>query len=115
MGNRGRLATLKLVNADRLEDMTPPEWLDPEAKAYWIRHAENLSANGLLTTASADTFAMLCDCYSRYRREERPAFIIQLGKLYITYAKQYRLLPVDAKGVGAPEVRHGEKRELDFA
>lgn len=69
-----------------------PTWLDETAKDYWRKHAPHLSEAGLLTAVSKETFAMLCQVYSDYRkaadlREKK----VNL-ELYLKFAKELGFL-----------------------
>lgn len=45
--------------------MTPTVELNPEARAFWDRHAERLAAAGILTEHDVDAFTLLCQTWSR--------------------------------------------------
>lgn len=115
MGLRGPLPKLK-VHAERLEDLTPPDWLGVEAREFWVRHAEKLRVNNLLTTATQDAFGIACDLYQRYRElrgEPTSRLTLDTAAKFQSYAKLFRLIPCDRPGA-AVESRHEDKADFDF-
>jgi phage terminase small subunit len=113
MGLRGPLPKLKLIDAEKLRDLSAPLWLCEEAAAFWDRHATNLAANNLLTVATADSLAMTADLWARYRAEDKPSMKVQLSKQFIAAARYFRLLPCDKPG-STTATRHDDKEEFEF-
>jgi phage terminase small subunit len=90
----------------------PPEWLGETAKEYYLKHRDGLVSNGILTSATEDSFILLCDLWQRVRKMEGSATTrsyLDTVKAYTSLAKQFRLLP--GKG---PEIRHGDRPEFEF-
>ncbi len=115
MGLRGPLPALVTAPAEPLADLTPPDWLGPDGKAYWDRHKDYLTANGLLTRATADSFAILCDSWQRLcdlRREATSRLFLDLQKAYSRDAKLFRLMPCDRPGAPLAGGRHANKGEF---
>lgn len=81
----------------------PSVTLDREGRAFWDRHYERLTAEGILTENDLETFACCCMTWSMIveLREIRPGAgsfreMIQfnnLNKQFLAYAKQFGLLP----------------------
>ena len=42
----------------------PPEWIDPEAKAFWAEVGPRLHARGLLTEDTASAFGAMAQCWA---------------------------------------------------
>ena len=61
----------------------------------------------------AESFAMLCDLWSKTRQADKPAFYVQLSKQFQALAKQFRLLPTEKPGA-TPTTRHEDKEEFEF-
>lgn len=112
MGMAGPLAGHKMTPQPDLHDLAPPADLDDEARECWLRHADWLAENGLLTRQTSTSFALLCDLYSRVKREQDPKLFVALHKTYLPLAKFFRMVPVDKPG--RPEGRHQEKKEFHF-
>lgn len=101
MGLRGPLPQTKRHAAKRLTDLAPPDWLCEEAASYWTRHADTLSKNELLTTSTADSFALCCDLWARVRAmsgEPTSRSYLDTVKSYTSLSKLFRLVPCDKPG-----------------
>lgn len=110
MGLRGPQPKLKL-RSEALDDLSPPDWLGDEGKAYWSENAPQLKANQLLTVQTVHSFAMLCDLWDRYQSfhgADTSRIYLDTVKAYTTLAMKYRLLPTEV-----PNVK--ESRFADFA
>jgi hypothetical protein len=108
MGLRGYLPAIKAKPADRLSDLSPPEWLDELAADYWRKHCKNASDNGLLTVQTAESFALCCYLWSQVRRlSEQGAnrVFLDTQKGWQSLARMFRLLPIDKPGL-PPTERH---------
>ena len=95
MGLRGPAPQLK-IRSEELHDLTPPDWLGDEARAYHERHAEQLRSNHLLTVQTSDSYAMLCDLYARlqeFRGLSTTRSYLDTLKAYTSLAKLFRLVP----------------------
>lgn len=116
MGLRGALPQIETTPAPQLADLSAPEWLSAEGKAYWSRNAKWCAENNLLTQSTADSFAMLCDLWARYRQlqdEPTSKFILDTAGKYQSYAKMFRLVPCDKPGK-TPAQRWEAKKEFEF-
>jgi|SRR5579883_1269195 len=116
MGLRGPLPLTKVINAKRLADLSPPDWLSDAGKAHWTRHAEGLNVNGLLTVQTADSLALCCDLWGRLaalRDQPTSRTYLDTLKAYTSIAKVFRLLPCDKPGIQTPD-RHAEKDAFEF-
>lgn len=116
MGQRGPLPNLTTYAAPALADLAAPEWLSREGKAFWDRHCKNLALNNLLTTATADSFASVCDLWARlqaFRGEPTTRAYLDTEKAYRGAAKLFRLVPCDKPGT-AVEHRHQDKPSFEF-
>lgn len=81
----------------------PPIDLDSIAQAFWDRHAGRLAEAGILTDADLDTFAVVCQCWSKVQALSACGIgadhfreAVQLNnmlKQFHSYAKQFGLLP----------------------
>lgn len=114
MGLRGPQPQLKL-RSQELEDLTPPDWLSDTAKQYHDKHAEQLKDNQLLTLQTSDSYAMLCDLYSRlqeFRGQATTRSYLDTLKAYTSLAKLFRLVPNEKPNV--KEDRFEDFREVDF-
>jgi hypothetical protein len=101
LGLRGPLSAKTVRQAKPLEDLTPPYWLSSQATDYWSAHAQHLAANNLLTTATQESFALLCDLYSRVvdcLGKETTRQYLDTVKAYYAQAKLFRLVPCDKPG-----------------
>ena len=80
-----------------------PDYLDPDAKTFWRRHAPALIKAGLLTERDVESFALLCRTWSTMKSVDTtldPKGIMKfvgLSKQYQTLARQFSLLPVHRK------------------
>lgn len=109
MGIRGPAPKLK-IRSERLEDLTPPDWLGELARAYWQKHAEQLVENQLLTQQTAESFAITADLWERvrgYHGQPTDKRYLDTVKSFRDYAKLFRLLPTEK-----PQVK--EDRYADF-
>jgi hypothetical protein len=116
MGLRGKLPELVVVDPKPLLTLTAPNWLDPEARNYWQRHAAWLASNDLLNASTADSFAALCEVWGRLaaqRNQPSSRTFLDLHKMFMSSAKLFRLLPVDRPGT-APTARHEAGGEYEF-
>lgn len=116
IGLRGPLPKVEAQPAAPLADLTAPAWLEGEAAAHWDRHASHLAANRLLTTATADAFALHCDLYGKLMdmRGMRPnPTYLNLTKAWNASVRVWHLVPTDKPG-GPPTERHAAKGEFDF-
>lgn len=116
MGLRGPMPTTTVNGAPPLEDLTAPDWLCDEGKSYWDKHAEHLVANGLLTTATADSFALLSDLWARlqkFRDCDTNRIYLDTAKSYAALAKIFRAVPCDRPSAPV-EHRHQNKKNFDF-
>lgn len=113
MGLRGPLKTKNSKPAKALSDLAPPTWLGELACEHWNSKAQYMTDEGLLTTQTADSFALLCDLYQRIRLSEVHKERVDCMRLYNTLAKFFRLVPVD--GPGRPQDRHEDKKGFAFA
>lgn len=87
--------------------MKPPIPLSGEALKFWKRHALRLKKAGILSDRSEDSFVLLCQTWGMVQalsgiEPGADAFreMIQLNNLlknYQSLAKQFGLLPRDAK------------------
>ena len=50
--------------------LTPPDGLHPHARAEWVRLANELAGQNLLTSWDVQTFRCYCDAYAHYRVAE---------------------------------------------
>lgn len=114
MGKAGKLPALTVKRADPLDRLDPPDWLtDPNAVELWETNAEFLAANLLLTRATADTFASVCDLWGRVRQMETGGKEYRDSlKLFHVLAKPFRLIPCDAPG--QPMQRNADKKPFNF-
>jgi len=71
-GNPGR-RPLPAAEAtpEPLADLTPPEFLNDEAKAHWATLAPMLRDLGLLTVLDHTALAMMCESIARWKEAER--------------------------------------------
>lgn len=109
MGLRGPQPQLKL-RSEELLDLSAPDWLSVEAKAYWDKHAQQLKDNQLLTVQTSDSFAIHCDLYARlmaHRGQATTRSYLDTLKAYERGAKVFRLQPTEK-----PHVK--ESRFEDF-
>lgn len=116
MGLSGPLPRLRLIEADELPDLSPPGWLCEEAARHWTKHAPWLSANKLLTAATADSFALCCSLWAKVRANDDGTLSrtwLDALKAYGTASKLFRLVPCDKPGK-EPAHRHEDKTEFDF-
>lgn len=69
-GNPGRrpLPANEPAPAPVVEDIPPPDWLDDEAKAEWLRVAPMLARNGLLTEMDVDALTAYCSAWVRWKK-----------------------------------------------
>lgn len=49
-------------------DLSPPAWLDPDAKTEWLRLAPMLSRLGVLTETDADALAAYCESWVTWKQ-----------------------------------------------
>jgi phage terminase small subunit len=70
------LKLLEGTRADRINrnepamppgSIEPPDWLDETARGHWTELAPILQSAGLLTVGDRQTFALLCESFSRFR------------------------------------------------
>lgn len=66
-------------------EISPPEWLSPEARKIWDRVADVLLKMRTLTTADVDAFARYCEAYARWI--DLNSFMMKKGPTGTTYAK----------------------------
>ena len=95
MGQRGPLPKRQLRTED-LSSLRAPSYLDDRAKGFWRKHADQLNKNGLLSVQTADSFAVLCDLYSRLRAcDGQPTTRVYLDtqKAFSAALKLFRLSP----------------------
>ncbi len=52
-------------------DPTPPEWLEGEGRALWLRLAPQLIAQGVLLDVDRELFAAGCERWGMYRQATR--------------------------------------------
>lgn len=98
-----------------LDDLSSP-FDDGHARDHWDRHAPYLAENGLLNSATADSFALCCDLWEltqRLRHSENVKQYLDAGKSYLQWAKFFRLVPLDKPG-RTPASRYEAKKEFDF-
>lgn len=115
MGLRGPIANLITTEPAPLSDLTPPDWLGDAAKEHWRIHSDYLVANKLLTTATAETWATCCDLWQRvceFRGIPTSRIVLDTVGKYQSYAKLFRLIPVDKPGA-TPTSRFEQKKEFD--
>lgn len=74
-----------------------PDWLDEVGKRHFNKLAKKIPDR--LDDSNAETFAVMCDHYSMYRREQDTKLKKQLGEAYFRYAIQCGLTPKSAKQV----------------
>jgi phage terminase small subunit len=116
MGLRGPLANTVSYQAPAPVDLTSPEWLCSVGSEYWNRHAKHLASNNLLTTATADSFALLCDLWARlqaFRDQPTTRSYLDTAKAFSALAKVFRAVPCDKPGA-AVEHRHQDKPGFNF-
>jgi hypothetical protein len=111
MGLRGCLPNITM-KSEPLHDLTPPDWLGDEGKAYWRKHAHQLVENHLLTAQTADSFALLADLWERvqaFKGMDTSRTYLDVVRAYTGLAKNFRLLPTEK-----PHVKETD-RFADFA
>jgi hypothetical protein len=114
LGLRGPLPKQQ-IRSERLDDLTPPDWLGPLAREYWAKHADQLRHNQMLTVQTAESFAITCDLWQRVRgyaglpTDKR---YLDTVKSFRDYAKLFRLLPTEKPQV--KESRFEDFGEVDF-
>lgn len=112
MGNRGPLPSIERVDAKPLTTLEPPRCLtDKVAVEFWKEHAEHLALNNLLTSATKQSFILLCELFAKSRVETGKAFLDTV-KVYQNLAKLFRLVPIDKPGKKNTE-RFEDKQEFD--
>src|SRR5690625_1346140 len=94
MGRRGpaaRPTNLKVLHGERpsrindnepipaTSEVTPPDWLRPEAVDVWNTLAPDLDDKGVLTSWDVEAFAILCDAIVQYRQASK--LVAQAGVL----------------------------------
>lgn len=113
MGIRGPQPQLKL-RSEPLADIAPPDWLGDEAKSFWRKHAGQLKQNQLLTSQTADAFALLSDLWERvqmFRGQGTTRAFLDTSKAFTSLAKNFRLLPTEKPNV--KEDRFADFGEVD--
>ena len=113
MGLRGPQPKLKL-RSEALQDLSPPDWLGAEGKAFWNRHAAQLRDNQLLTAQTADGFALLADLWERvqsFRGLDTSRAFLDTSKAFTALAKNFRLLPTEKPNI--KEDRFSEFGEVE--
>lgn len=113
MGIRGPQPKLKL-RSEPLNDLTPPDWLGPEGKAFFEKHCFQLKDNQLLTQQTTDSFALLCDLWERlkmFHGETTCRSYLDTLKAFTSLAKTFRLLPTEKPNV--KEDRFSDFGEVD--
>jgi phage terminase small subunit len=85
----------------------PPLPLNDVARAFWDRHHDRLRADGLLTDADLDTFAVLCVAWAKFvtlsttvAGADKFREMVQLNQLLKqihTYGREFGLFPRDRK------------------
>jgi phage terminase small subunit len=79
--------------------MNLPEWLDKEARRYWRHHAPLMEQANLVNPLNAETFAVLCQTYSDYRKtigNEDAANLRRqksLLEVYLAMTKEFKITP----------------------
>jgi len=58
-------------------NLTPPDWLNEDAKAEWADKAPMLQRLGLLTEADLDAFCLYCQTFARWKEAEKK--LLQFG------------------------------------
>lgn len=58
-------------------DLTPPDWLNDDAKSEWADKAPMLQRLGLLTEADLDAFCLYCQTFARWKEAEKK--LLQFG------------------------------------
>lgn len=114
MGLRGPLPKTR-TPAQPLTRQDAPDWLGKDAAEYWNRHSAGLTANGILTAATEDSFALLCDLWQRVREMEgspTTRSYLDTVKSFTSLAKQFRLLPTEPPKENP--ARHSDKPEFEF-
>lgn len=64
-GNPGKRALKQVIRVAAFAGPAP-DWLSPDAQAFWADHATLYREIGLLTQLSAPAFIMLCDAWGEY-------------------------------------------------
>jgi hypothetical protein len=98
MGLRGPLPALRPVASPALSSNSSPDWLGECGQTYWRRHHAYVTEAGLLTEATADSYAVCCALYERLRRMDRePTSRVYLDtlKAWQTLCKLFRLTPTE--------------------
>ena len=116
MGLRGPLPQTTVYQAPPLEDLSPPSWLCEVGKQHWQQHCEHAARNGLLTSATAQHFGLMCDSWARlfaFNGKPNDRLYDNAVKTYDRHAKLWRLLPCDKPGT-AVDHRHQDKAGFTF-
>lgn len=85
------------------------------ARQFWVKHADQLKANQLLTVQTSDTFASVCDLYERlqtFRGKDTTRAYLDTLKAFTSLAKLFRLVPNEKPNV--KEDRYEDFGEVDF-
>lgn len=66
-GNPGKRASKTTADPDLLADLSPPDWLSPEAKSIWAEEAPKFRKALLLTVLDVPAFSAMCQAQADYR------------------------------------------------
>ena len=115
MGIHGPLPTIKL-RSEALADYNPPEWLiDAVAVSYWKRHVAMLCENQILTQSTVESFALLCDLWSKVKGcagQDITRQYLDSVRSFTALAKQFRLMPTEKPNI--KEARFASFKEVDL-
>jgi phage terminase small subunit len=89
----------------------PPDWMDAETQALWVRCATPLYARGILVPVNRFWLALFCDTYSQIRQARR--------KAQETQSKKERAIYIEIQAEAEPMLREmfqemGFKTEEEF-
>lgn len=70
-GNPGKRSLPKSEPKPVVGSAPAPEWLEPEARAFWDHYAEILVRTRVLTEADRAALELLCTTWAKWKRAER--------------------------------------------